>query len=266
MLGISWGIVSVVVLLAYGSGFRGALDAGFRGAFSDGTDVAWPGQTSLQAGGERAGKRVRVTAGDVRVDRRAAAREERQPGVHAGVPGRLRQQAVEPSRPRRVGELRLDAQRDAAARRPLPRRGRRPPAPPRRVHRQRGAAEALRRHPAGRRDDPHRRPAVRDRRRHGGEGADFELQPARPLLHLHPVDDDGRADRQPLRRRVRLSGGVADARGEGDAAGARAPREALSLQPDRRARAQHLRLGAGERRSPTACRRDSASCSASSAC
>src|SRR5215471_1754928 len=65
MLGISWGIISVVVLLAYGDGFRGALDAGFRGAFSDGTVVVWPGQTSLQAGGERAGKRVRVTPDDV---------------------------------------------------------------------------------------------------------------------------------------------------------------------------------------------------------
>src|SRR6476659_9541884 len=65
MLGISWGIISVVVLLAYGNGFGGALDAGFRGAFSDGTVVAWPGQTSLQAGGERAGKRIRVTADDV---------------------------------------------------------------------------------------------------------------------------------------------------------------------------------------------------------
>jgi putative ABC transport system permease protein len=65
MLGISWGIISVVVLLAYGNGFRGALDAGFRGAFSDGTVVTFPGQTSLQAGGERAGKRVRVTADDV---------------------------------------------------------------------------------------------------------------------------------------------------------------------------------------------------------
>ncbi len=65
MLGISWGIVSVVMLLAYGNGFGAALEAGFRGAFSDGVVVAWPGQTSLQAGGERAGKRVRVTAEDV---------------------------------------------------------------------------------------------------------------------------------------------------------------------------------------------------------
>jgi putative ABC transport system permease protein len=65
MLGISWGIIAVVVLLAYGNGFGAALDVGFRGAFADGTTVVWPGQTSLQAGGERAGKRVRVTPTDV---------------------------------------------------------------------------------------------------------------------------------------------------------------------------------------------------------
>ena len=35
MLGISWGIVSVVVLLAYGNGFHRAIGAGFAGAFSD---------------------------------------------------------------------------------------------------------------------------------------------------------------------------------------------------------------------------------------
>jgi putative ABC transport system permease protein len=65
MLGISWGIIAVVVLLAYGNGFGRALEAGFRGAFSDGTVVVWPGQTSMQAGGERAGQRVRVKADDV---------------------------------------------------------------------------------------------------------------------------------------------------------------------------------------------------------
>jgi putative ABC transport system permease protein len=65
MLGISWGIVSVVVLMAYGNGFQAAIGAGFRGAFSNGVVVAWPGQTSLQAGGERAGRRVRLTVSDV---------------------------------------------------------------------------------------------------------------------------------------------------------------------------------------------------------
>ena len=65
MLGISWGIVSVVVLLAYGEGFRTALQAGFAGAFGDGVAVVMLGQTSKQAGGERAGKRVRLTIADV---------------------------------------------------------------------------------------------------------------------------------------------------------------------------------------------------------
>ena len=64
-----------------------------------------------------------------------------------------------------AASLRRDAQREAAGRRPLPRRRGRPAAPARGVHRHRGAAQAVRRHSAGRRDDPHRRPAVRDRRR-----------------------------------------------------------------------------------------------------
>jgi putative ABC transport system permease protein len=60
-LGISWGIVSVVMLLAYGNGFRDALARGFSNAFGDGVVISWPGQTSMQAGGERAGRRVRIT-------------------------------------------------------------------------------------------------------------------------------------------------------------------------------------------------------------
>jgi putative ABC transport system permease protein len=64
MLGISWGIVSVVMLLAYGEGFNQALLRGFHGAFDDGVSVLWPGQTSLQAGGERAGHLVRIRIDD----------------------------------------------------------------------------------------------------------------------------------------------------------------------------------------------------------
>ena len=65
MLGISWGIVSVVMLLAYGEGFNAALLRGFKGAFGDGVTVMFPGQTSMQAGGERAGKRIRMRLADV---------------------------------------------------------------------------------------------------------------------------------------------------------------------------------------------------------
>ena len=71
MLGISWGIVSVVMLLSYGNGFRDALARGFRGAFGDGVVIVWPGQTSQQAGGERAGKRIRLKEADVLAVREA---------------------------------------------------------------------------------------------------------------------------------------------------------------------------------------------------
>jgi putative ABC transport system permease protein len=39
MLGISWGIVTVVLLMSYGDGFQRALAYGFKGAFSDGTVI-----------------------------------------------------------------------------------------------------------------------------------------------------------------------------------------------------------------------------------
>ncbi len=64
MLGISWGIVSVVMLLSYGDGFREALANGFRGAFGEATTVLRGGQTSMQAGGERSGRRVRLKEAD----------------------------------------------------------------------------------------------------------------------------------------------------------------------------------------------------------
>jgi putative ABC transport system permease protein len=64
MLGIVWGIVAVAVLMSYGSGFRGTLVRGFE-AFGKSAVVAWPGQTSEQAGGERAGKRIRFEREDL---------------------------------------------------------------------------------------------------------------------------------------------------------------------------------------------------------
>jgi putative ABC transport system permease protein len=54
----------VVVLLAYGEGFSQALDRGFRGAFGDAVSIVFPGQTSMQVGGERAGRVVRMRLAD----------------------------------------------------------------------------------------------------------------------------------------------------------------------------------------------------------
>ena len=63
MTGIAWGIVAVTLLLSYGAGFRGVLMYTFE-VFGKGAVVAWPGTTSEQAGGERAGKQVRFEQED----------------------------------------------------------------------------------------------------------------------------------------------------------------------------------------------------------
>jgi len=64
MLGMAWGIATVVILLAFGSGFGRAIDVIFS---SWGIDVigAFPGRTSLQAGGAKAGSEIRLQLADV---------------------------------------------------------------------------------------------------------------------------------------------------------------------------------------------------------
>lgn len=64
MLGMAWGIATVVILLAFGSGFERAINMIFS---SWGTDVigAFPGRTSLQAGGAKAGAQIRLKIADV---------------------------------------------------------------------------------------------------------------------------------------------------------------------------------------------------------
>ncbi|MGA2482734.1 MAG: ABC transporter permease [Candidatus Acidiferrales bacterium] len=63
MLGIIWGIVAVTLLLSYGAGFRSVLMYTFE-VFGKGAVTCWPGTTSEQAGGERAGKIVRFEQED----------------------------------------------------------------------------------------------------------------------------------------------------------------------------------------------------------
>ena len=64
MLGIVWGIVAVTLLIAYGSGFRSVLVTAFN-SFGKSTVIAWPGQTSEQPGGQRAGKKVKFELADL---------------------------------------------------------------------------------------------------------------------------------------------------------------------------------------------------------
>jgi putative ABC transport system permease protein len=64
MAGIIWGIVAVTLLLAYGSDFRRVLMSTFD-VFGKDIILCWPGTTSEQAGGERAGKLVKFEQADV---------------------------------------------------------------------------------------------------------------------------------------------------------------------------------------------------------
>jgi putative ABC transport system permease protein len=64
MLGMAWGIATVVLLLAYGSGFQNALMIAFR-TFGGNLIALFPGRTSLQAGGSKAGTQIRLTRDDL---------------------------------------------------------------------------------------------------------------------------------------------------------------------------------------------------------
>src|SRR6516225_8318448 len=64
MLGMAWGIATVVLLLAYGNGFGRAIETIFA---QWGTRIigVFPGRTSQQAGGQKAGTQIKFTIEDV---------------------------------------------------------------------------------------------------------------------------------------------------------------------------------------------------------
>ncbi|HYK36662.1 ABC transporter permease [Alloacidobacterium sp.] len=64
IVGMAWGIATVVLLLAYGAGFGRAIEAIFA---QWGTQMigVFPGRTSEQAGGTKAGVQVRFTTDDI---------------------------------------------------------------------------------------------------------------------------------------------------------------------------------------------------------
>jgi len=64
MLGMAWGIATVVLLLAYGNGFAEAC-ANIFANFGTKTMILIPGRTSMQAGGQKAGAKLRFTMEDV---------------------------------------------------------------------------------------------------------------------------------------------------------------------------------------------------------
>src|SRR5688572_29254562 len=65
MFGILWGVISVVVLSATGEGFRRGNEYVLQ-ELGKNVVIVWGGRTALQAGGERAGRRIFLTLDDVR--------------------------------------------------------------------------------------------------------------------------------------------------------------------------------------------------------
>jgi putative ABC transport system permease protein len=68
MAGMAWGIATVVLLLAYGNGFAHAIEAIFESFGATAVGV-FPGRTSQQAGGNKAGVMVRFTNDDIELMR-----------------------------------------------------------------------------------------------------------------------------------------------------------------------------------------------------
>jgi len=64
MLGMAWGIATVVMLLAYGDGFGRACTNIFKN-FGTKLMIVVPGRSSMQAGGQKAGVPLRITLEDV---------------------------------------------------------------------------------------------------------------------------------------------------------------------------------------------------------
>src|SRR6476646_2781317 len=65
MLGMAWGIATVVLLLAYGTGFSTAIVNIIKSYASMQAMGVAGGRTSMQAGGNKAGVNVRLTVTDI---------------------------------------------------------------------------------------------------------------------------------------------------------------------------------------------------------
>jgi putative ABC transport system permease protein len=65
MAGIAWGVASIVLIVAMGDGFKEGQRNNMR-QLGENIVIVFPGRTEMQAGGQRAGRRVRLNYGDIR--------------------------------------------------------------------------------------------------------------------------------------------------------------------------------------------------------
>jgi putative ABC transport system permease protein len=69
MAGIAWGITSIVLIVAMGDGFKAGQQNNMKG-LGENIVILFGGRTEMQAGGERAGRRIRLNYSDVENIRR----------------------------------------------------------------------------------------------------------------------------------------------------------------------------------------------------
>jgi putative ABC transport system permease protein len=94
MFGILWGIVSIVLLSAMGEGFRRGNQAVLN-EFGKNVGIVWGGRTSLQAGGERAGRAILLTVDDARaIGRESRMVEQLSPEINRSVQVKSRYNAA----------------------------------------------------------------------------------------------------------------------------------------------------------------------------
>ena len=65
MAGIAWGVASIVLIVAMGDGFKQGQRKNMK-QLGENMVLMFPGRTEKQVGGQRAGRRIRLTYDDIR--------------------------------------------------------------------------------------------------------------------------------------------------------------------------------------------------------
>ncbi len=189
MFGIMWGMISIVILSATGEGFRRGNEQVLR-ELGRNVGIVWGNRTSLQAGGERAGRRIfldrrrcardrrRIVAGCRRQPRARAKRRQREEPVQRRERAHRRHRTAIPGRAHDRDRGRAQSVLDRRV-------SRRPRGPRRPRHRRPAVRQTLR----ARRDAVDQWPAVYGRGPDPEEGAGQQLQRTGQQQDLHPVRD-----------------------------------------------------------------------------
>ena len=260
LLGITWGTVSVSLLVSFGEALQKRIVKNQRG-LGENIVIAWPSRTSLPFEGLGKGRRIRVNEEDIEAP---AARDPR-----GDVLGEYEtdKKAFRRERVRLTPQISANSPIFAVMRNIIPAAGGRY-VNDLDVDRRRRVVflgDKLKKDlfgEPGRRgqDGDDRQRAVPGDRGDGEEGPGLELQRARQGQGLHPRHDVPGPLQRALRRQLHLPGAGRVAGPRRDAAGLRGARPA-STSSTRRTR---KRSGCGTRPSPRSSSRSSSACSAPS--